>query len=259
MLFMPILTLANEKGGIGKTSMCFNSGWHFAERGKKVLMIDLDGQRANLTFFCGVSKPENLATMYDVLAKGEDIKKTILSIEPNLDLIPATDTVISLNETNASFRRMKESLNEIKDRYDYILIDVSPTPNRSHALALSIADFVLVPMMADVTCLAANMGIAESIQLIQENINPNLKVLGIVFNRYNWRSTFSREVHETAEAMVKALDSKVFKTKLRTNIALSKNVGSHEGVTTYDPRSKAAEDIKNFCKEIEREVKNYGR
>lgn len=250
------IAFINEKGGVGKSSLCYNIAWCFAEQGKKVLMIDLDGQRANLTFIAGIDKPSNLATMYDVLTAGLDIKKTVLVVEDNLHIIPATADVVALDKQNSRLEDMQKAIQDLKSFYDYIFIDVSPAPNRGHALALSASDGVIIPMLPDVTSLEANMGVIESIRIMQKSINPNLRVLGIIFNKFTLRTLLSSKVNTTAEKMAVSMNSKVFKTKIRQAVALSENVGQHIGITAYAPKSKSADDIKQLCKEIEEEINN---
>ena len=253
-----VIAFINEKGGVGKSSICYNVGWRFAEQGKKVLMIDLDGQRANLTFIAGIEKPEGLLTIYDVLTNGVNVKKTVLVVEDSLHIIPATNDVVSLDKNNNRLEDMQKAVKELASYYDYIFIDVSPTPNRGHALALSASDGVIIPMLPDVTSLEAHMGVIESIRIAKKTINPDLQVLGIVFNKFTLRTLLSSRVAATAEKMAKALDSRVFRTKLRQTVTMSEHVGQHVGITAYAPKSKCASDIKQLCEEIE-EVLNNGR
>lgn len=249
------IAFINEKGGVGKSSICFNTAWCFAvEQGKRTLMIDMDGQRANLTFFAGIDKTPGLATMYDVLTGDLDVKQSVLMVEDDLHIIPATADVSGLDNKNAHPKDMQRIINELGPYYDYIFIDVSPTPNRSHALALSAADYVVVPMLPDITSLEANMGIIESVRLTQGTFNPELKVLGIVFNKHIWRPLLSRQVEAAAKEMAGAMETKVFRTKIRQAVAMSENIGQNIGITSYAPKSKAADDIRNLCYEINEEV-----
>lgn len=252
------IAFINEKGGVGKSSVCFNTAWHFAEQGKKVLLIDLDGQRANLTYICGIDKQPGIVTMYDALTASVSPKKAVLVVEDNLHIIPATVDVASLTPQNSKLEKMQQVIATLSPYYDLIFIDVSPTPNRGHALALAAADGVIIPMLPDITSLEANMGVIESIRLAQKEINPDLAVYGIVLNKFTLRARLSTQVSETANKMAAALGSKVFATKIRQGVSMSENVGQHTGITTYDPKSKCADDIRNLCNEIE-EVINHGR
>lgn len=250
------IVFINEKGGVGKTSLCFNVGWALAEQGKKVCMIDLDGQIANLSFFCGVNK-KNCKTMYDVLVKNCPVTEAIKEVREGLHIIPATDDVIALTSQNSKITAMQRAVRTLEPIYDFVFLDLNPTPGRSHALALASAKFAIIPMLPDVTSLAANMGIVESVRIAQKSANPDLKVLGLVFNRYSWRSLLSRQVTETAEKMAASLGSKVFNARIRSNTALSETVGQHVGVTSYSPKSNGSLDVQRLCQEIIQEVKNH--
>ena len=252
-----IIAFINEKGGIGKTSCCFNVGWEMAKRGLRVLMIDMDGQRANLTFFCGVEKQEDTLTMFNVLLGGKDMNDAIVNVRDNLDIVPATSVTASLSQ-EAKIGRMKRALNAQRENYDFIFIDVNPTPNWSHVLALSSADYCMIPMLPDITSLEANRGIAESIDEVRETTNENLKVLGLVFNKNNNNTNLSKGVAKSADAMAMALDTKVFNTRVRNAVVLSENVVIHAGITDYSPDSNAAKDIISLTDEILSEVNNSG-
>ena len=252
-----IITFINEKGGVGKTSLCFNSAWYFAEQGKRILMVDLDGQRANLTYMAGIDKTQSTATMYDVLTKKENIKRTVLVVEDNLHIVPATNAVINLTAQNSGIDTMRAAIREVESYYDYIFIDVSPSQNRSHALALAASDYVIIPMLADIMSLESNMGISASIKHVQSEVNDRLRVLGIVFNKYTWRTKLSKQVLNAAERMASSLNSRVFSSHIRTNVSLAECVGKHTGITTYDPKSNGADDIRMFCEEIIKEVNKY--
>ncbi|MGN1026594.1 MAG: ParA family protein [Faecousia sp.] len=246
-----VIAYINEKGGVGKSSVCFNVAWCMAEEGRNVLMIDLDGQRANLTYIAGIDKPSGLSTMYDVLTAGLDIRRAVLIVEEHLHIVPATADVVALDQKNNRLEDMKKAVDELRPYYDYIFLDVSPTPNRGHALALAAADGVVIPMLPDITSLEANKGVVESIRITQREMNPDLQVLGIVFNKYTLRSLLSRQVTATAEKMAAALQSRVFETRIRQAVVLSENVGRHIGITAYAPKSNCVKDIRHLCKEIE--------
>ena len=245
-----VIAYINEKGGVGKSSVCFNVAWCFSEQGKKVLMIDLDGQRANLTYIAGIKKEQDTVTMYDVLTADVSVKKAVLVVEDNLHIIPATVDVARLDKSNSRIEDMRKAVEALRPFYDYIFIDVSPTPNRGHALSLAVADGVIIPMLPDITSLEANMGVIESIRLTKKEVNSTLKVLGIVMNKYTLRARLSIDVADMANKMAAAVKSKVFNTKIRQGVAMSENVGQHIGVTAYAPKSKCADDIRDLCEEI---------
>lgn len=251
-----VITHINEKGGIGKTSCAFNAAWALAEK-KRVLLIDMDGQRANLTFFAGIKKSEKMPTIYDVLLQDRDVEETIIKLNERLDLIPATSNVADLSQ-NAKITKFRRALESIREKYDYVMIDVNPTPNWTHVLSLSVSDYIIIPMLPDITSLEANKGIAESIAEILDTTNPKLKVLGLVFNKNVNNTNLSKQVKQIADAVAEQLGTTVFETKIRNSITLSESAGSHVGVTEYAPKSAVAQDIREYVAEIERRIKANG-
>lgn len=246
------IAFINEKGGIGKTSCAFNIAWEMAKT-NRILLIDLDGQKANLTYFCGVGKAEDMITMLNVLTEGTDPSDAIVTIKENLDLIPANTNLANIGQT-AKISRMKRIIKDLADSYDYIFIDVNPTPNWTHVLALSAADYVIVPMLPDVTSLEASDGLKESVEEIKETANPNLKVMGLLFNKNINTTVLSREVKESAAKRAHKLSTEVFASSIRNATVLGECVSMHKGITDYAPRSAAAMDVKEVIQEIERRV-----
>ena len=253
-----IITFINEKGGIGKTSCCFNIAWELSNKKKKILLVDMDGQRANLTYFCGIKKTDDMLTIYDLLLKGKTPSEAITNIKDNLDIIPANVEVSMLNQS-AKAKRMKEVLAQVQDQYDYIFIDVSPSPNWGQYLALVASQFAIVVMLPDMASLEADNGIIESIEEVQESSNPNLSVLGILFNRNEFRSNMSKQVKQVSEKVAKRLNSKVFESSIRASVLMGEVAYAHEGITDYDKKSVVAEDVREITKELEKEVKKHGK
>lgn len=249
---MKTTVFINEKGGVGKTSLCFNTAWEISKK-RRVLLIDFDGQRANLSFFCNMKKSENMKTIFNVLMQGESIKDTIQNVKENLDIIPANDLVSDLSG-KASVPKFLQALRDIREDYDYCFMDVSPSPNRGQTLALSASDYVIIPMLPEVTALEANNGVMDTILFIRENLNPQLKVLGFVFNRNESRTNLSQQVKDIAEKMANRLSTTIFETKIKETVLLKENVGAHVGITTYEPKSNAAFEYVQLCNEIEKKV-----
>lgn len=249
-----IITFINEKGGVGKTSACFNSAWELSRRGKKILMIDMDGQKANLTFFSGSDgDSDSMKTMADVFKGDTDIKDTILSVRENLDIIPADSSMSNLG-MEAKVVKFRKSIAEIAGEYDLIFIDVNPAPGWSHYLSLSVSNWAVIVMLPDIASLEGNKGILETIEEIQGTTNPALKILGFLFNKNNSRTVLAKQVNDAAESMAESVGSSLFDTKIRNTVTLSENVIAHVGVTEYAPGSPAAEDISAFADEMERRL-----
>lgn len=256
-----VVSFMNEKGGVGKSSLTFSCAWHLAEQGKKVLLIDMDGQMANLTYLSGLVTDAQSRTMADVLLRGWDIGEAVLNLPEspggNLSLIPAT---VSMADTLAAAKvsRMKKVIRQVSGDYDYVFLDVNPSPDWKHALTLSVLDAVCVVMLPDVLSLEANRGIIDSIEEVQEGINPGLKTAGFVFNLYDGRTNLSREVLKKADAMAEYMGTSVFEAKLRKAVVMGESAFAHKGITGYAPSSGIAEDVRAFTKEFESRVQEVG-
>lgn len=248
-----VITYINEKGGVGKTSVCYNTAWELAGQGKKILMIDMDGQKANLTFFSGVPRTDNMKTIVDVLKSGISLRDAVVTVKENLDIIPANMAVVEIG-MDAKVSRFRSELKASKDKYDYVFLDVNPSPGWGHYLSLSVSDYAVVIMLPDIASLEGNSGILESIAEIQETTNTKLKIAGILFNRNNDRTNLGKQVQEVAERMAAGAETIIFKTKIPQAVSLSECVASHIGITEYDPGSRAAESVKDFSAELERGV-----
>ncbi len=249
------VSITNEKGGVGKSSITFSTIWEISKK-KKVLVIDMDSQRANLTFIAGVPKDESTLTMYDIIVKKKPIKKAIVNIKKNLDIIPGTEEVKDLKDTKVEYLiRMRESLQEIKDDYDYIFFDTNGEGNDRLVYIFTVCDDVFILMEPDLMCLESNNGIIESIDAIKKSTNPNLKVGGIIFNSNEENRNLTKTVKEVADQYAKKLNSKVLKTKVRRAVVMKEVPIAHVGITDYDAKSPIAEDIRNLAKEITKEVK----
>lgn len=249
-----VITLIDEKGVVGKSSVCFNTAWELANRGKNILILDLDGQKANISFFAGVNK-DNITTIVDVFKHDADINSTIINIKKNLDIIPANSSVASL-DMSAKVSKLRKAINNIHTKYEFIFIDVNPAPSWSHYLSLSVSYFALIIMLPDIASLEVNNGILDTIDEIQQTNNPNLKILGFLFNKYSSRTILSSKVLETAKEIASKVKSRVFKHKIRQSVILCENVLMHKGITDYNHRSAPAIDYLRFVNEFEEVINN---
>ena len=249
---MKVLLVVNEKGGVGKTTVTFNTAFELAQQGYSVLMIDLDPQRANLSFMAGLNNVKDKVTMYDVLVNRVRMKDAILVVADNLDMVVSTLSIADISTDNSNLNRFKMALNEIRPYYDYCFIDVppSPLPGQAHVYAVGSADYIVPVMDSDIMNVEALKGLSETIHAAKEKVNPNVKVLGVLINKYNWRTNLSKQVVKRAEKIAASLDTVVLKTKIRNNVSIAEAVGANVGITAYDPRSNVAEDIKKLTKEL---------
>lgn len=246
------IALMNEKGGVGKSSVTYSVAWCLAEQGKKVLIVDMDGQMASITYLSGVETNDDTLTMYDVLLRNKDADDAVLRVSDELELfiIPSTNAVAD-TMTTAKISRMKKVIQGLRDEYDYIFFDVNPSPDWKHALTLSVSDYVGIVMLPDVLSLEANMGIVDSIEEVQANSNSNLKVLGIIMNQFNTQTNLAKAVEDKASAMAEHLQTSVLKSKIRKAVSMGESASAHVGITAYAGRSDIANDIKSLTCEIE--------
>jgi len=254
----------NEKGGAGKTTCCFNVAWELSKK-NKVLIVDMDGQEGNISFYAGVRKIEldedgeeyYTKGMYSVLNSNEKVENVIHNIRKNLDIIPATTETMNINE-KTKLDKIKKFMSKVKEEYDYILIDVNPAPTFHHFLMLSVVDYVIIPVEADVLSIVGLKGITESVNQAKETTNPNLVILGIVLNKQSYQArNLIAKTKQITDVSAEKLDTKIFKSTIRDTIAVKKAVAMHVGVSEFDPKSDVANDFKELVKEIKKEMKKH--
>ena len=250
-----VLSLMNEKGGVGKSALTFSCAWELAMRGKKILLIDMDGQMANISYLAGIETDDHTLTMADVLLRGVSIRDTVVNLPKSsegmmIQIVPANASMAGLPQT-AKISRMKKAIQEIKGDYDYVFLDVNPSPDWRHALTMSVLDGIVVVMRPDILSLEANRGIFDSIDEIQVSANPDMKVLGFVLNCYDSRTRLGSAVVDKASEMAEYYRTRLFDTRVRNAVAFSESAISRMGVTSYAPKSFVADDIRSLTNELE--------
>ncbi|MCI8423635.1 MAG: ParA family protein [Lawsonibacter sp.] len=238
-----IITVTNQKGGVGKTTTASALVCGLSQRGARVLGVDLDPQ-GNLGFTLGLDIGSS-STIYDVLKGNCSIQEAIVSTEFG-DVLPS-DIMLSAAEVEfTSLRRefmLEQQLSTVKDRYDFIIIDTPPALNILTVNAYVASDGLIVPMEAEVLSLVGITQLQETIEAVQTTFNPNLKVLGILINKYNPRLTLSREILDLAEEVAQQLDTKVFDSKVHRGVGVAMAPAHGQSVLTYQPKSKPALDL----------------
>lgn len=247
-----IISLINEKGGVGKSSITYSCAWELAREGCRVLIIDMDGQTANISYIAGVST-EGCITMYDVLVKGSHMKDAVIRVakagDMVLDIIPANVMMADAMNT-VKITKMKSAVKEVADDYDYIFIDVNPSPDKRHALTLAVCDHIGIIMLPDVLSLEANTGIIESVEEVKDGINTGLNIAGIILNQYDGRTNLSKAVCKRAEKMADYLNTSVFRASIRKSVVMGESASAHVGVTEYAPRAEISRDMRQFTEEL---------
>lgn len=246
-----IISLANQKGGVGKTTSCVNIASSLGILGHKVLIIDLDPQ-GNTTSGVGVAKRGLVGSTKELL-NGEMTAKQVIRETPyqNLWVIPANTTLTSaefeLFDFDDNEFRMKKALEEVASDFDYILIDCPPSLGRLTVNALTASDGVIVPMQCEFYALEGLSQLMITVKLIKKHYNPELDVIGILVTMYNSRLLLSMQV---INELKKHYDDKLFETKISRNVKLSEAPGFGKPVYYHDKNSKGAKEYIEVAKEI---------
>ena len=243
-----IISFANHKGGVGKTCSVVNLGAGLSKHGKHVLLIDLDPQ-ANLSLSLGITTP--IKTIYGVLIGSYPLAEAIVPTTKNLDLVPSTldlsGAELELASETGRELILKDFLDPVKNRYDFILIDCPPSLGLLTLNALTASDEVMIPLQAE---FLATQGLAKLngvIDKVKAKLNKKLKIGGVFLTQYDNRKILNRDVAKTVEAF---FEDKVFKTKIRDNIALGEAPSSGQDIFRYNPKSTGALDYLALTKEI---------
>lgn len=245
-----VISVANQKGGVGKTTTTINLCTILAKKGKKVLLIDADPQ-GNATSGLGVDKEIEVST-YDILANDATIEQSLqdtaiknLKVCPsNINLAGAEVELVSMMSRE---QRLKEKLEEIKDRFDYILIDCPPSLGLITLNAFTASDSVLIPVQCEYYALEGLGQLLNTINLVKKHLNKNIQIEGALLTMYDMRTNLSNQV---VKEVKKYFDNKVYKTVIPRNVRLSEAPSYGMPITEYDPRSKGAKSYLKFAKEF---------
>lgn len=246
-----VIAIANQKGGVGKTTTSVNLGACLAYIGKKVLMVDIDPQ-GNATSGVGIEKADVAQCIYDVLVDDVEAKKVIkpTSVE-NLDVIPATIQLagaeIELVPTISREVRLKRALEEVRDDYDYIIIDCPPSLGLLTINALTASDSVLIPVQCEYYALEGLSQLLNTVRLVQKHLNHDLRIEGVLLTMLDARTNLGIQVIEEVK---KYFQDKVYKTIIPRNVRLSEAPSHGEPIIIYDPKSRGTEVYLDLAKEV---------
>src|SRR5574344_48176 len=246
-----IIAVANQKGGVGKTTTSTNLSACLAEAGKKVLVVDIDPQ-GNATSGLGVDKNSLKNTIYELFIGDctleecliEDVLENLSILPSNVNLSGAEIDLIGIDKREFI---LKEYIEKIKDNYDFIIIDCPPSLNILTVNAMTTADTVLVPIQCEYYALEGLSQLIHTINLVKKRLNPDLEIEGVVFTMYDARTNLSLEVVENVK---KNLKQNVYKTIIPRNIRLAEAPSHGVPINLYDSKSIGAESYRHLAKEV---------
>ncbi len=245
------IAVFNQKGGVGKTTTVINLCACLANRGKKVLMIDVDPQ-GNTTSGVGIDKTTLEKTIYDVLINDSDPRECIIDTNrENLFIIPSSVQLagaeIELTEMNKRELKLRECIESIKDEYDYVFIDCPPSLGLLSINALSAVDSVLIPIQCEYYALEGVSQLMNTIKLVKRSLNPDLEIEGVVLSMFDGRTNLSIQV---VDEVKKYFRGKVYTTMIPRNVRLAEAPSYGMSIIEYDMKSKGAESYMDLADEF---------
>lgn len=245
------IAITNQKGGVGKTTTAINLSAAMAELGKKILVIDTDPQ-GNMTSGFGVNKNEVENTVYELMLGSCSTEEAIIkNVKDGIDMIASNVNLAAveielIDDENRNFV-LRNEVEWVKDKYDYIIIDCPPSLSMLTVNAMTTADTVLVPIQCEYYALEGLSQLIHTVNLVKSGLNPDLDMEGVVFTMYDSRTNLSAQVVNNVKANIK---TRVYETVIPRNIRLAEAPSYGQPISEYDPKSAGAEAYINLAKEV---------
>lgn len=246
-----VIAVANQKGGVGKTTTVINLSAYLADAGKRVLAVDSDPQ-GNTTTGLGVDKTQCDASIYEVVLGESTVMEAVVpTAVPSLHVIPATldlaGAEVEMAGMDGRERRVKEALAPIRDRYDYVFIDCPPSLGLLTINALTAADAVMIPIQCEFFALEGLSQLLATVELVKKHLNPGLQLEGVVLTMFDGRTNLSSQV---AREVQTHFGAKVFRSVVPRTVRLSEAPSHGLPISRYDPRSRGASVYSELAKEV---------
>ena len=243
-----VISLANQKGGVAKTTTTVNLAAALQEHGERVLTVDLDPQ-GNLTMSQGLNPDTIERSMFDVLVRSLPIEEIIENVELNVAVssIDLAGAELALSGMIGRERALEKALNPVRSRYDFVLIDTPPSLGLLTINALTASHEVIVPVQCEYLSLRGLVQLQNTLEMIRENLNPSVDISGILPTMYDGRTLHCREA---VDMLIENFGDRVFKTRIRKTVRYAEAPVAGSSVLAYDPKGAASDAYRSLAKEV---------